>query len=153
MVKRKTYWCAVIAIVVVLFFSGCVSKNVPEKNTGIADNSTKTNNVSVIAAPLSVFIKEGDERQINYRNHDINIKYVTAVPQHIVELSLDLNNTHINIRHDLICTGQHCQYNDVIDGLEYIIEPVSRNGNTWSAHTWETEELYIEFTQDFAPVR
>jgi hypothetical protein len=146
MVKRKTHLCVVIAIVIVVLFSGCTSKNDIENKTEMAENSTITNNVPVMAAQLSVFIKSGDEKQVNYRNHDINIKYVTSVPQHIVELSVDTNNTKITISHDMICTGQHCQYHDVIDGIGYIIEPVSRNGTIWSSQTWDTEELYIEIS-------
>lgn len=141
----------IFVVGIFLFISGCASINGSEKINQSRDNFNKTNDETVIGAPLSVFIKAGSEKQMLYKNHKININYVMAIPQHTVEISRDSMRQNITISHDLTCIGQHCQYNGVIGGQEYLVEPVTRKGDVWSAGTWDTEELYIEISANSGP--
>jgi hypothetical protein len=150
MERSLTMVSIVVGLVIVLLFSGCAATNEP---TGLTDKNNQTKNDAVIAAPLSLFISEGSTKYLTFRNHDILINYLSASPQHTLEITMDNVTESITISHNLTCVGKHCQYHQVIDGLEFLIEPVIRTDDTWSAYTWNTDELYIEIDAPTTPTQ
>lgn len=128
----------VAGLLILLMLSGCAATNKTNSNT------SQTKKDTVTAAPLSLFISQGAVEQYNFHGHSLQIAYPFASPQHILEITIDGNTRRITLSHDQRCVGGHCQYHQVIEGLESVIEPVTRTGDTWSTHTWDTDELYVE---------
>jgi hypothetical protein len=138
---ERSYVKTVFVLVILLFLSGCITK---PSDTAEIDHQTK--NKRVIAAPLSLFITAGDTQQYTYRNHTLQIHYLSAAPQHNLTVMVDDTAENLTLPLELTCVGNHCQYHQVIGGLDFVIEPVTRTDDTWSAHTWGVDELYIEIT-------
>ncbi len=132
----------VISVIVILF-SGCIAK---EKTQETMEIKPQEGADSVIAAPGSLFVSAGSEKKMTFRSNEIVINYRSAKPEHKIDIITGNRTQTITISHDLTCVGNHCQYHRIIDGLDYIIEPVTRKGDIWSADTWDAEELYIEIS-------
>lgn len=145
--KSLTKTGLAISIIAILF-SGCIAK---EKTQNTMEIKPQDVSDSVMSAPGSLFVIAGSEKKMTFRSNEIVINYRSAKPEHKIDIITGNRTQTITISNDLACVGNHCQYHRILDGLDYIIEPVTRKGDIWSADTWDTEELYIEVSANSRP--
>lgn len=176
-ISKYAYFLIVLLIVVV---SGCVSQ-VPASDKTISDTQNDTKPLpsatpvaqpSVSRAPKQLYMYPNDDINFIYQHHNISVKYLSSIPQHKIQISIDgsertvlqnrtgypgdsgyyytVNNMSISIRpvvwkSDFDNDGLVGE--DPIDGIDNdgdgLIDEDTVN-KIWSFETWDTDELYIE---------
>lgn len=90
------------------------------------------------------FLKAGQFRSFDFAGHNVIMNYLSANPDHSIDVTMDGVRKGIGVARNGPCSGIRCSSSWTYKGMNFSIEPVTRKQNAaMSFDSWDTSELRV----------
>lgn len=91
------------------------------------------------------FLTEGQFQGFNFAGHRLLVNYSSASPDHAIDVTVDGAMKSIGIaRNNIPCGENHCKFGWTYKGMNFSLEPVTRQNSEMSFDSWDTNELLFK---------
>ncbi len=90
------------------------------------------------------FLTEGQFKGFNFAGHRLIVNYSSARPDHAIGVTIDGAMKPIGIARNGQCSEAHCKFSWIYKGMNFSLEPVTRQNSEMSFDSWDTNELLFK---------